>query len=300
MNSSASASENETSISPVLNKEPSNVQLPNAEVDYKEIKKKIPSDFDTWTECKKQAWLHLDDNPNTFFYRHVMPGEEIKKGPWSEDEKTLFLKALKEHPPIKGHWGLFSRYIPTRVGYQCNAFYKKLVSSGEVEEIVAINKKSTSSNNNNSNKNNNIPNINSSLTSISSSNNSINTATTNSFKRNSNRRKYVSFESSGSPRLQSIVSFLFTSRKNTSLFDDLDISLINRRPATPLLSKNKIVFDGTDYAYNNNLIQSQKKDFVFNPELNSRSSFQEILANNLKDPKCEEKFDNLSDLYFNI
>ena len=103
------------------------------DVDLAAIKKIEPPGFQEWAQCKKQAWLQIDVNPNAFFYRHVLPGEERKNGPWSEDEKMLFLKNLKEHPPESGHWGLFARNIPGRVGYQCNAYFKKLVAAGEVE-----------------------------------------------------------------------------------------------------------------------------------------------------------------------
>lgn len=98
----------------------------------------LPADFADWAPCKKQAWLELDRNPNAFYYRHVEPGEERKNGPWTEDEKQLFLKVLEEHPPESGHWGLFSRHIPGRVGYQCNAFYKKLVAAGVVQGTLPV------------------------------------------------------------------------------------------------------------------------------------------------------------------
>lgn len=96
-------------------------------------KDELPAGFADWAPCKKQAWLDIERNPNAFYYRHVAPGEERKNGPWTEDEKQLFLKVLEEHPPESGHWGLFARHIPGRVGYQCNAFYKKLVAAGIVQ-----------------------------------------------------------------------------------------------------------------------------------------------------------------------
>lgn len=104
---------------------------------YSDLKLKgnEPPGFDKWAPCKQQAWLALDVNPNAFFYRHVLPNETRRNGPWSDDEKELFIKMLKEHPPEQNgmRWGLFARYIPGRVGYQCNAFYKKLIIAGEVE-----------------------------------------------------------------------------------------------------------------------------------------------------------------------
>lgn len=275
---------NKSSLS---DKDPTNKKDIDTDIDFNEIKKNIPSDFDTWTECKKQAWQHLDDNPNTFFYRHVLPGEKKKNGAWSEDEKVLFLKVLKEHPPIKGHWGLFSRYIPSRVGYQCNAFYKRLVSSGEIEEIVTINKK-TNNNTNNNNVINNNSNINNNTQEISIK---------NTDKPQTNlKKKVVVLKSSSSSRLQSIISFLYLPHKS-SMFDDYDISLINRRPPHNTTSANKIVFDGSEYAYNNTLI-TQKDDFIINSDLKLNPPFHEQLVEELKDPAIEAKFENFSYEYF--
>lgn len=95
----------------------------------------MPEDFDSWTKCKQQAWLQMESNPNSFLYRHVMPGEEKRNGPWSEEEKAAFIEAIKIHPPTSGHWGIFSRHVPGRVGYQCCAFYKKLVAAGELSGL---------------------------------------------------------------------------------------------------------------------------------------------------------------------
>lgn len=95
-----------------------------------------PADYDTWMPCKKQSWDQLQTNPNGFFYRHVLPGETKKNGPWSENEKKLFIEHLRKEPVGNTHWGLFARNIPGRVGYQCNAFYKKLILSGELQALA--------------------------------------------------------------------------------------------------------------------------------------------------------------------
>lgn len=108
------------------------------DIDLARIKNTEPEGFQSWAACKKQAWLQIDVNPNAFFYRHVLPGEERKNGPWSQEEKELFLKNIKKHPPESGHWGLFARNIPGRVGYQCNAYFKKLVAAGEIEGYEPI------------------------------------------------------------------------------------------------------------------------------------------------------------------
>jgi hypothetical protein len=95
----------------------------------------FPPGFASWASCRQQAWLQLEGNPNAFFYRHVLPGETQRNGPWSEAETALFLKTLAEHPPESGHWGLFARHIPGRVGYQCNAYYKKLRAAGMIPGV---------------------------------------------------------------------------------------------------------------------------------------------------------------------
>jgi hypothetical protein len=92
----------------------------------------FPDGFNEWTLCKKQAWIQLETNPNAFFYRHVLPDERKRNGSWTTEETELFIRTLKEHPPETGHWGLFARHISGRVGYQCNAYYKKLVAAGAI------------------------------------------------------------------------------------------------------------------------------------------------------------------------
>ncbi|KAI9228326.1 MAG: hypothetical protein DHS80DRAFT_15761 [Piptocephalis tieghemiana] len=60
----------------------------------------------------------LRKNPNAYFYRHNEPGEEQHNGDWTDAELDLFLKVAREHG-CGDKWGLFSSYIPHRVGYQC-------------------------------------------------------------------------------------------------------------------------------------------------------------------------------------
>jgi hypothetical protein len=93
-----------------------------------------PVDFDAWTQCKRDAWSQLSSNPNAFFYRHVLPGEARRNGPWSAEEQAHFIEQLELHPPNSAHWGLFARHIPGRVGYQCSAFYKRLIATGVLNE----------------------------------------------------------------------------------------------------------------------------------------------------------------------
>lgn len=254
--------ENETST-PALEKKSEDNKNEDIEIDSKEIKKSNNEKIDNWIDDKKQGWNHLDGNTT-----HT---EDKKNGPWSEEEKSTFLKALKEHPPTKGQWSFFSRYIPSRDGYQCSAFYKKLVAAGEIEEISMINKKS----NNNA--------INS-----SSNTNITNNTQTNSRKKSSLR---------SSPRMRTIISYLHQPHR-TSLFDKYNISLINRRPPLDSVDTNKIKFDGSEYAYNNTLVQPQKDDFIINPKNKINSSFHQLLADGLNDSFSEEKYNSFSYEYY--
>ena len=65
-------------------------------------------------------------NPNCYFYRNVEPGVKQDVGEWTEEEHSLFLKTAKEFG-CGNKWGLFSSYIPHRVGYQCSAYYRHVI-----------------------------------------------------------------------------------------------------------------------------------------------------------------------------
>jgi hypothetical protein len=74
---------------------------------------------------------------NAYLYRHRLPGEQHRFGVWTAEEKELFTRRLAElggtDEAFGGDWGLFSRGIPGRVGYQCSAFYRNLVKKGEIQ-----------------------------------------------------------------------------------------------------------------------------------------------------------------------
>ncbi len=65
---------------------------------------------------------------NAFYYRFLESGSPpTKKGPWSKKEKGPFLKRLEEFGAKQ--WGVFSKPIEGRVGYQCRNFYKTYIST---------------------------------------------------------------------------------------------------------------------------------------------------------------------------
>ncbi|KAJ2081354.1 hypothetical protein H4R24_002412 [Coemansia sp. RSA 988] len=68
----------------------------------------------------------LKKNPNAYFYRHTEPGVEQWTGDWTNEERDIFLTVAKEFG-CGDKWGLFSTYIPHRVGYQCSNYYRQYV-----------------------------------------------------------------------------------------------------------------------------------------------------------------------------
>ncbi|KAJ1919128.1 hypothetical protein H4219_002177 [Mycoemilia scoparia] len=71
-----------------------------------------------WSEAKFVSSKLFKKNPNSYFYRNLEPGVAQWTGDWDEEEKSTFLKVCKELG-CGDKWGLFSSYLPHRVGYQC-------------------------------------------------------------------------------------------------------------------------------------------------------------------------------------
>ncbi|KAJ1810922.1 hypothetical protein LPJ75_004157 [Coemansia sp. RSA 2598] len=68
----------------------------------------------------------LRKNPNSYFYRHTEPGVEQWTGDWTDEERQVFLDVARQFG-CGDKWGLFSTYIPHRVGYQCSNYYRQYV-----------------------------------------------------------------------------------------------------------------------------------------------------------------------------
>ncbi|EFC46556.1 predicted protein [Naegleria gruberi] len=88
---------------------------------------------DGWSKARIEAYEKINTNPNAYYYRFNEPGESQKNGKWNQKEKELFIKKLKEYIEKTDNfqWGLFSKRIPGRVGYQCSNFYRTLLKSGD-------------------------------------------------------------------------------------------------------------------------------------------------------------------------
>ena len=95
-----------------------------------------PAGFEGWCNSRKKAWIKRETNQNSYYYRYNEPNEQNKTGPWSDDEKDMFIRRLREVPHINKQWGLFAKGIPGRVGYQCACLYRKLFESGDLQRLV--------------------------------------------------------------------------------------------------------------------------------------------------------------------
>lgn len=95
-----------------------------------------PTDWVNWSDARRSSYLRGQEYPNAYYYRHLPPGEKQKNGGWTAAEKANFMNRVREFRGnqtfMSGDWGLFSKTIPGRVGYQCANFYRKLVEAGEI------------------------------------------------------------------------------------------------------------------------------------------------------------------------
>ncbi|KAF1800853.1 Homeodomain-like DNA binding domain-containing transcription factor [Mucor lusitanicus] len=99
--------------------------------------------FEGWSEARIRSFKMIEKNPNSYYYRFNEPGEEQRRGPWTEDEKKLFIDRLKVMG-TEGQWGLFSKGIPGRVGYQCSNYYRFLIETKQLQDekyVIASNGK---------------------------------------------------------------------------------------------------------------------------------------------------------------
>jgi len=84
-----------------------------------------------WSDARKKAWTNRRTAPNAYFYRFNVPGQPQKNGKWTKEEHALFMKRIMEFG-ANDQWGIFSKKIPGRVGYQCSNYWRGLVKDGDV------------------------------------------------------------------------------------------------------------------------------------------------------------------------
>ncbi|ORY91285.1 hypothetical protein BCR43DRAFT_498828 [Syncephalastrum racemosum] len=99
----------------------------------KQMQTQPGSAFEGWSEARIRAYQMIEQNPNSYYYRFNAPGEEQRKGPWSDQERELFFKRLQDFG-ANGQWGIFSMAIPGRVGYQCSNYYRLLIESKQIQD----------------------------------------------------------------------------------------------------------------------------------------------------------------------
>jgi hypothetical protein len=92
--------------------------------EFKEVSKVVKPR--NWSSAKYTALKLFQKNPNAYFYRHLEPGLTQNIGDWDDNEKENFLKIAKKYG-CGDKWGIFSSYIPNRVGYQCANYYRQVI-----------------------------------------------------------------------------------------------------------------------------------------------------------------------------
>jgi len=85
------------------------------------------------SDAQREAFRFKDTNPNKYYYRFNAIGEEQKKGEWSGGEHKLFMQRVLELG-VNAKWGIFSRPIPGRIGYQCSNYWRLLIEKGWVQD----------------------------------------------------------------------------------------------------------------------------------------------------------------------
>jgi len=84
-----------------------------------------------WSEARKKAWNNRRTAPNAYFYRFNVPGQPQKNGKWDAEDHRLFMARVLAFG-VNDQWGIFSKKIPGRVGYQCSNYWRGLVKDGDV------------------------------------------------------------------------------------------------------------------------------------------------------------------------
>jgi len=97
----------------------------------------------SWSEAALKAWRDRHENANAYYYRHTDPGEfegeETQSlHTWTPAERRLFFAELDRWRANQWRlgtcWGIFSKAIPSRCGYQCSNFYRACIRSGEIHD----------------------------------------------------------------------------------------------------------------------------------------------------------------------
>merc|ERR1719295_842941 len=89
--------------------------------------------FDGWSAARVKAWKEKEERPNAYYYRFNDPGEEQQNGRIRMDEHKAFMERVMEHG-VNCQWGMFSKTITGRVGYQCSNYWRQMMKDGWVKD----------------------------------------------------------------------------------------------------------------------------------------------------------------------
>jgi len=94
---------------------------------------KDTTNFEGWSAARVQAWKNREDRPNAYFYRFNAPDEEQINGALRESEHSGFMQRVLEMG-VNFEWGIFSKPIKGRVGYQCSNYWRQMMKDGWVKD----------------------------------------------------------------------------------------------------------------------------------------------------------------------
>eukprot|EP01083_Nonionella_stella_P033356 91306_1 len=86
----------------------------------------------TWPLPLQRLWLNRKVNPNAFYYRFTR--ETQKSGEWDMNDHKLFMQRVMEFG-VNNEWGIFSKGIPGRCGFQCANYWSRLIEKYWVNDM---------------------------------------------------------------------------------------------------------------------------------------------------------------------
>ncbi|KAJ2963951.1 hypothetical protein NQZ79_g1115 [Umbelopsis isabellina] len=109
------------------------------------VRKKVPGEntfshdcVKTWSPARIHAWEIRRLNPEAFYYRFVDPAQGQNNGSFTKVDHENFMKRMEVWKEkgyrVGASWGIFSMGIPHRAGYQCSAYYRKLIQSKKIQD----------------------------------------------------------------------------------------------------------------------------------------------------------------------
>lgn len=95
--------------------------------------------WDSYSSARRESFMNMFKNPNSFFYRNRPPGDPQKMGGFSPEEEEQFIQRINyfrnELKVYDKLWGLFAVPLKGRLGYQCMNFYRHLIEIGRLKKI---------------------------------------------------------------------------------------------------------------------------------------------------------------------